>query len=93
MNKTQTAPRTASIFDTFAQRDEFLGFGYIGERRNAIESGRDVTAADALALEMGAELTDEALFAWGNSRYGRWFADCALGSDDLEMARRYGPRA
>lgn len=91
MNTTST--RTPAIFDTFAQRDEFLGFGYIGERARHIESGMDTTAADALALEMAATLTDEALFTWGNSKDGRWFADCALGCNDLAMARRYGPKA
>ena len=90
---TTTSTRTPAIFDKFAQRDEFLGFGYIGERARAIESGWDVTAADALALDMGDTLTDEALFAWGNSKDGRWFADCALGCTDLDMARRYGPKA
>ena len=90
MNTTQT--RTPAIFDTFAQLDDFLGFGYIGERRNWIAEGMDTSAADALALDMAAGCSDDALFAWANSKDGRWFADCALGSNDLEMARRFGPR-
>jgi hypothetical protein len=90
-----TTTRTPAIFDTFVRRNDFLGFGYIGSRRNALEEGWDVSTADALALEMGARLTDDKLFAWANSKDGRWFADLMFGStsaDDHEMARRYGPR-
>ena len=95
-----TAAQT-STFDTFANRDDFLGFGYIGGRRNALDavaSGEwptsalaDVTAADDAILARSAELgwDDERLFVWANSKDGRWFADMALGCSDLGRAMRH----
>jgi hypothetical protein len=104
MTKTQsTQTLRPTDLDRMASDDRWLGFGYIGGRRNELESTdpeaparpEAVIAADALVIEMAnaAGLDYDGLFAWANSKDGRWFADCALGCDDLDMARRYGPRA
>ena len=78
--------------------DAWLGFGYLGERRNAIaavQSGEwesaNVTAADELALRIANEKhwTASRLFTWLNSKDGRWFGDMTLGSDDFDMAANY----
>ena len=101
-NNAAPAPRTSAIFDAFAKRDEFLGFGYIGCRQGVLESvetgerrpaaADQVAAADAYLLEVAAGMTDDQLFEWANSKNGRWFADTALGGFGLERARIYGPR-
>lgn len=87
-----------SIFDTFATRDDFYGFGYIGGRRNALEAARtgdwpatvvdQVAEADAAILARAGELgwSEARLFKWANSKDGRWFTDYAFGCDDLERA-------
>ena len=72
---------TANI--EYAYRNgEWLGFGYLGERRNAAEEGKDVSAADAKALEAAnrAGLTGAEFFEWLNSKNGRWYADCMFGA-------------
>lgn len=97
---TTTTPQ-ANPFDTFAQRDDFLGFGYIGGRRNAIEATEtgewpisvleDVAAADALIIATAekAGWSEARLFDWANSKDGRWFADCAFGGWGIEKASTF----
>lgn len=83
---------SANIFDTFATRDEFLGFGYIGERRHFTQwEGQAVREADAAILEAAAELgwDEDRLFQWANSKDGRWFADEAFGMRSLARAMKY----
>ncbi len=96
-----TTKLSADVFDRFAMRDGFLGFGYIGERRSALEAiatgewpasaAADVAAADQAVLEAAASRgwDEDRLFDWANSKNGRWFADLALGCRDLAGARRY----
>lgn len=67
----------ATKFEAMADRIEFEGFGYIGERATAIEE-RGAAAVEAidrqvLALAEKAGLDDEQLFEWANSRLGRYF--------------------
>lgn len=81
-----------TVFDQFAERDEFLGFGYIGARRNALDESdpeapalpESVTMADSAILARAAELgwTVGDLFTWANSKKGRWLGDVVFGSDD-----------
>ena len=82
------------IEDGYAN-DEWLGFGYLGGRRGAIQavlSGEwetaNVTAADTLALKIAnrKHWSPERFFAWLNSKFGRWYADVTLGSDDFDAA-------
>ena len=95
--RDMTSTTQSSIFDTFAQRDDFLGFGYIGGRTNAadaIASGEwtsaDIAGADAAVLKVAADLgwDEDRLFMWANSKDGRWFADMALGCNDISGALR-----
>ena len=96
--------RTAQIFESFTRNDEWLGYGYLGERENALVSVRTGEAgpmladrlelADEAVLQATADWSDEELFAWANSKDGRWFADCVLGSagsfqDALRQGRQY----
>lgn len=88
--KTSRQPLTADMFDDFAYRDEFLGFGYIGERARHAEDGAadiDIATADALVLSIATELgwDEDRLFAWANSKNGRWFADSTLGCGEFDQ--------
>lgn len=91
---TETAIHTTDTLDRMALDDRWLGFGYLQGRRHSNEEPV-VERADALALDMAnaAGLTYDEFFMWANNKDARWFADCAIGSDDLTMARRYGPHA
>lgn len=89
-NTTQT--RT---FDQMTESDEWLGFGYLGERSHAIENGQtdEVAAADAFLLALN--LTDKQLFTWANSKDGRWFGDAVFGGsgsldERFAQAQRWG---
>lgn len=95
---TTTNPATGlagdwSDFERMMRDDRWLGFGYLGERRNFIatmhEAGvpANVSAyrladVDELVQSEAAakELTYDQLFAWANSKAGRWFADLFLGA-------------
>ena len=81
---------------------EWLGFGYLGERRNRLtttdpEMGTKATrvamvkAADRALLKIVNEKgwTADELFAWLNSKNGRWYGDAFFGcgnSADLTNA-------
>ena len=71
---TTTTNLTAADLDRMSSDDRWLGFGYIGGRNNAIAEGWNVADADTLVLEMGQGMTYDELFAWANSKNGRWFA-------------------
>ena len=89
---TTTATTAGHLFDRFANDDRFLGFGYIGERRNFLDADAErVAEADETILEHVRDMgwTADELFAWGNSKDGRWFSDMALGCNDLRGAMRY----
>ena len=70
MNTTATRLTTATLDAMYAD-EEWLGYGYL-----------DVAAADAMVLDYANanDWTERDLFAWANSKDGRWFADCVLGS-------------
>jgi hypothetical protein len=100
MNTTQS--RT---FDDMTRDDRWAGFGYLGERRNALESTDPevpappelVQAADRLILDHAAASgwTDEQLFTWANSKNGRWYGDTMFGGtgtaeERFRQAARWG---
>lgn len=76
------------------QREEWQGFGYLGERRAQLANGRDeeVRAADekALAAANAERLTGEQFFEWLNSRTGRWYGDSMFGNYG-DHAEKYLP--
>lgn len=82
---------TTADFDRMTANDEWLGFGYLGARRNTLTSNDPeapadpalVAAADAKALAEANRLglTHEQLFDWANSRVGRYYGDCMFGND------------
>jgi hypothetical protein len=95
------------VFDKMAADDRWSGFGYLGERRNVLASiragerpaGELEALADidervlAHAERMGLDY--EGLFAWANSKHGRWLADVTLGgsgpvSERWDEAVRHG---
>jgi hypothetical protein len=79
-----TAPKGLTIDDLVAGygHPEYLGFGYLGERGRAAAHPVTVRVADRAALERANALgwTPAQLFAWANSRDGRWYADEAISS-------------
>lgn len=86
---TTTQAFTTDTFDTFAQRDEFLGFGYIGGRLSELDnSDPEAPARPELVAQTDAAIltfasawnwTTEELFTWANSKAGRYFADVVFG--------------
>lgn len=70
-----------AIFEEFAKRPEFTGFGYIGGRGHLSEDDR--AKADRAVLEAALRLgvDEERLFAWANSKGGRWFAEAPNARD------------
>ena len=85
---------TTADLDSMYRNDEWEGFGYLGGRRIATAEGKlaEVTEADARVLADANVngLTAEELFAWANSKKGRWFADCMFGANG-QHADRYLP--
>ena len=83
---------TTEDFDKMTTNEMWLGFGYLGERRNAREAGHDTTAADesAIAEANRLGLTAEELFEWANSKNGRWYGDCWFGANG-QHAELYAP--
>lgn len=82
---------TTADLDQMANDDRWLGYGYLGERRNRREyAATELTGyMQDLELEraarMDADVVEEAnteglsydeLFTWANSKAGRWFSDC-----------------
>jgi hypothetical protein len=88
----QNVELTQANIEYAYNREEWLGFGYLGERENAHAEGKDVSAADAAALAAAnkAGLTGEQFFYWLNSKNGRWFGDCWFGANG-QHAERYAP--
>lgn len=93
---------TTTTFDQMTTDDRWLGFGYLGERRNALDNSDPeapaiparVELADTFVLDVTADWTDDELFAWANSKDGRWYGDILFGTThltqrDLDMAARY----
>lgn len=82
------------VFDRMSRDPRWLGFGYLGGRRNHLNNddpecgagtpGRRqerVAYVDQRVREAADAKgwTDEDLFAWANSKHGRWLADAAFG--------------
>lgn len=102
---------TRDDLDRMTNDDRWQGFGYLGERRNRLESTdpeapatpETVAIVDEHVLEVAntAGLTYDDLFAWANSKDGRWFGDCTFGAavtghavrTTFATADRYGPKS
>jgi hypothetical protein len=93
--ETSMTENTAGIFEQMMTDDRWLGFGYLGERRNQLAIGHAdaVAAADAVVIATAnrKQLSDEQLFEWANSKNGRWFADCYFGSHTHHTDNQYLP--
>lgn len=99
---TTTPAHTIADLNAMTERDEWLSFGYLGERRNIlghVERGiaradlaDQVAEADMRAVDDANEhgLTLNQLFDWANSKYGRWYGDCMFGNGGLH-AEKYLP--
>lgn len=102
------APLTEADLDAMSEREEFLGFGYLGHRinaREAIASGElhpdlarvhaDLLArSDRMLLDHVNRrgLDADRVFRWANSKNGRWYGDCTIGSADFTVhAPKYLP--
>jgi hypothetical protein len=86
-------PRTATaseVFDAMTADDRWLGFGYLGARRNALDTSdpefcppqpERVGQADELVLDHAHRhrWTEEQLFTWANSKNGRLYGDAMFG--------------
>lgn len=91
---------TTDVFDRMSRDDRWLGHGYLGARRNALDtSDRDalvdpalVARADQIAVDAAnaAKMDYERLFQWANNKTGRWFGDCMFGGFP-EQAHRNAP--
>lgn len=89
--RTVRPTRPENVFDEMTAREEWEGFGYLGERAHRLESTDPdapaapelVAATDLWLLEHAARtgLDDEQLFEWANSKHGRHFADVVFGDD------------
>lgn len=77
-----------NAFDEMESDERWLGFGYLGERRHALDDSDPesparpelVQQADDLVLKVTASMgwTHEDLFHWANSKPGRWLGDIML---------------
>lgn len=80
---TAAATLTATDLEAGYHDERWLGWGYLGERSRALDAGQhtQVVAADGALLTAATERgwDYEALFAFANSRPGRWFGDVAFG--------------
>lgn len=83
----------SSVFDDMTRREDWYGFGYLGERAHALIDGRMelVRQADAYVLMRAKQLRwgPVKLFRWANSKNGRWFGVAAFGSDEPVIADRF----
>lgn len=103
---TSTAPRTLTRNDLKGMHnaDNWLGYGYLGERHNYLAREEELAiitpeAADAFLAEVDQVVLDDAnahgysyddLFEWANSKNGRWFADVVLGGAGTLEDRLHG---
>jgi hypothetical protein len=88
---------TADILAGY-DNDEWMGFGYLGERRNAQDTSdpeatpatpERIAAVDALILDAAnAQGWDRArLFQWSNSRAARHWADQVIWDASVDIVR------
>lgn len=88
---------TVADIDRAVADPRWLGFGYIGGRRNTLTSDDPEAPADPASVHATDERviawanehrwTYEDLFAWANSKNGRWLGDVMFGSDEHIDAR------
>lgn len=91
---------TTADLDRMTDDDNWLGFGYIGGRRTALTSDdpeapaqpERIAEVDAwlIARANRLGLDYDGLFAWANSKNGRWFGDVVFGGDTIERAEGWG---
>lgn len=83
---------STEIFDTMYTNPEWEGFGYLGERRREANSPEEIAEADqrAIAVAESLGMTEAQLFAWANSKIGRWYGDAMFGCAGRH-AERYLP--
>jgi hypothetical protein len=81
----------ASDLERATRDDRWLGFGYLGERRNTL--ARQTPDAALLVEAVDQRVADWAnshgwtyddLFSWANSRTGRYFGDVVFGGGQLD---------
>lgn len=99
---TTTPAHTIADLNAMTERDEWLGRGYLGERRNILgHVERGIARADLAVLVAEADmravedatqndLTLDQLFDWANSKYGRWYGECMFHNDGRH-AEKYLP--
>lgn len=82
-----TTPLTTADIDRMTNDDRWLGWGYLGERER--NSGPAQHATDQRVIEFANHrgLTYDELFAWANSKDGRWFGDVMFGGAGAFEAR------
>jgi hypothetical protein len=73
-----------ACWDRMAQDERYLGWGYINGRHDLNPVKQQVADDVILQFAEDAGWDDEALFAWANSKLGRWFADLADDGLDVE---------
>jgi hypothetical protein len=91
---------TTEVLDQMASDDRWLGYGYLGARRNALDTSDPeavvdpalVVEADRRVVESANEqhMTYEQLFRWANNKTGRWYGDTMFGGYP-EQAHRHLP--
>jgi hypothetical protein len=79
-----------TTFDLMERDSEWLGYGYLGARRNELDSSDPehtprpefVAEVDRRVLEHARRggWTQRELFDWANSKLGRWLGDATFGS-------------
>ena len=78
MSATQVL--TVDDLDRMEHDPRWLGFGYLGGRSNAPDADRALVDAEVLRIANDRSMDYEGLFAWANSKTGRWFADTTFGN-------------
>lgn len=73
---------TKQTIDKMTLRDDWGGWGYLGERERSKQNAEMVNRADTMLLNHAVMrgLTEEELFQWANSKDGRWYGDCWFGA-------------
>ena len=76
--------------DTAANDDRYLGFGYLAGRSYAEAADRTRVDAEVIAYANTTGWTYEDLFAWANSKNGRWAADSLFSGTTFAQAVAWG---
>lgn len=85
-----------NTFQAMEQNINWQGFGYLGERNRMDSTTATAGDARALATAKGRKLSKAALFAWANSRTGRFYGELvadAVRTGNWTKADRYLPHA